>query len=276
MKASRKSRGFTLAEIMVALSILAVIMVLISQAVSMVSATWRSGIARVDNFSQARAVLNLINRDVQNIVLRPDVAAFVDAGGAPSFAFYSQVSGTQASAANSPARRLSLVQYFRNESATPPVFQRKDSGFTYATNAAASISLNQDGTLPTGSLSAADAQTLAEGIIDFKWQTLDGKADVNPHFKYKDTVAGDLTRTRAIIVSLLVIDSNAFRSADPALLAAIRGKFSGTPAGNRTYAQYWNGILKAPGFGLDLRPGLRNAIRCFERHIPLPTATSPE
>jgi len=274
----RKSKGFTLIEIMVAIAILAVIMVLISKAVSMVSATWRSGIARVDNFSQARAVLNLVNQDIQGIVLRPDVAAFVDANGDPAFAFYSQVSGTQISASDTAVRRLSLVEYSLNQSTTPPLFQRKDAGYSYSPTATNALSLNQGNKLPgLASLNPAQAQTLSEGILYFRWQTLNGKAEIGSTFQYEDTVPGDLTKTRAIIISLLVLDSNAFHTAQQSnLLSTIRGKFSATPASDHTYAQTWNGILKTPGFGSDLPPQLRNGIRTFERYIPLPSAIHQE
>ncbi|MFA7344311.1 MAG: hypothetical protein WC003_08415 [Terrimicrobiaceae bacterium] len=252
-------RAFTILELLVAVAVLALVLVFITQAIGAVSRTWRIGVARTDNFAKARVVLGLLDRDIGSAVLRRDLGAFVDEAGAPACAFYSRIGG-QAD------RRLSLVRYSLTNSTDGPVLQRADYGLDYAAN---TLTLGTTNSLP--GLRDAAGQDVAGGILRFEWQFLAADGTLQPTFHFDYDTPGSASNTRALVVSVLVLDDNALRLAQQTgKLGDLLGKFSGTPEAGQTYAQVWNAALDSPAFGQNLPEPLSAGARVFERHIALP------
>jgi prepilin-type N-terminal cleavage/methylation domain-containing protein len=257
----RHQYAFTLIELLVAICVLAIILVLFSQMISLVTATWKKGRARVDNFTLARNTLSVIERDIQSMVLRPDLAAFVDENGEPACAFYTCFPAPGGN------RNLSLIEY--RFTSTPPKMLRRDYSFNYPPTAGPTLTLSNTTHLPD--LINATEQSVADGIIGFQIQFLDGDGQFQPdgfQFDYRDPRAN--TNTRAVILSIIVIDSNAYRLVQATnTLATLLQAFSSQPETGNSYAQHWR-ELAAANFTPAVPPPVRDALRIFERRVFLP------
>lgn len=66
-----KSAGFTLTELLIAMTILAVLVLLLASFLSNVSRAWVSGEQQVETFQDGRAILDLISRDLSQAVVSP-------------------------------------------------------------------------------------------------------------------------------------------------------------------------------------------------------------
>lgn len=76
-------RGFTLLELLVAISITVLLMVLLMSMVSTASDAWRLGRARLATNSQGAAAMQAFCRDLQSVILRSSPMKSVDADGEP-------------------------------------------------------------------------------------------------------------------------------------------------------------------------------------------------
>ncbi len=261
-------RAFTLIELLVAVAVLAIILVLLAQMVSLTSKTWSAGKANADNFSQARAVLGIVDRDVRSMVLRRDLASFVDANSKPACAFYTRMP------APGHNRKLSLVAYRMDSTSGKPELLRSDLGFSY--NSASAPASPRYGVLGTLSdLTGATSQVLVDGAVRFEMQFIRADGTMGSSFEFDYNDPSSASNTRSIVFSLLVLDSSALELARstgkmPALLSA----FAGDPPAGRSYGSYWRSVLNS-GAGLSALPEpVRRGLQSFERHVILPIAVT--
>ena len=269
MKSNPSSiRAFTLVEILVSVSILSVIMIMAAQMLNISSATWKKGNARADNFTQARVILSTIERDIQAMVLRRDLAAFVDANGDPACAFYTRFP------APGGDRKLSLIQYKFDATPTEPKLLRLDSPFDYSGQA--TLTLNETEKLPNldpAANPALGSQNISEGIIAFQIQFLNANGNLTDHFSFNYQNPQDSTNTQATVISLIVLDSDAYQFAKKlGHLAPLLQSLGGTPATNQSYAQLWTSVISSPIFGSSLPAPIRAGLNVFEKRITLPAA----
>jgi len=285
----RSRKGFTLVEILVAMAVLALMMTGLATIISFVSKTWLAGINIVDNFTKARVMLNLLDRDIQQMVLRRDVAAFSDASGNPACAFYTRVQGNQGTSTTDP-RNLSLVEYSLNPASSPStssVLQRTELGLFFSSGTMA-LGYPNPPPLPTttftGTNQANQTETVGNGVIAFQWQFVDGTGTIQSNsgssnaYSYTFSNPAAPANSRAVIVSLLVMSNNAYTFAlDTNNLGNVAGCFASTTAPTgETYAQSWNAILNSPPAAYANLPApLRSpgSILVFQRYIPLPVTT---
>lgn len=268
------SRGFTLIEILAAVTVLALLMVIFTQVVGMVSDTWKKGKARIDNFSQARVALGLMDRDIQAMVLRRDVAAFVgpgrDGGGnsQAACAFYTRIPGSE----TAWDRRLSLVQYEIADPATLPRLTRKDYGLDLGTGGSPrTMQLNETGMLPDLALAQVQVQDVADGIIGFEFQFVDGNGTFQDRFIYDHDHPGALANTRAVTISLAVMDADNYKFAvKTGHLAELLEALKGDPGLGESYAEFWRNKIDSPGFIPALPQAMRGALKIFERSVYIP------
>ena len=259
----RQAAGFTLVELLVSMTILAVLVVMLAEGIATVSHTWQTGVDRVDNFSKARTILGLLDRDIQGVVLRPDVGTFLDGNGNSACAFYSRIDGTT-------NRRLSLVSYTLTTNATNSVLERASYSMDYATSL---LSLGTTNALPdVSSVSKMGTpQDVAPGVLFFQIQFLSADGTLWTNFYYDYSNPDSSFNTKGVVASLLVVDNTPLLVAQQTgTLSTLMGKFSGTPGTNQTYAQYWNGVLASTNFSQGLPKPLLSGVRVFEGHISLP------
>ena len=93
---------------MVAMVVLSIMLIGLATMLGYVTRTWLNAMGSVDNFTKARLMLSLQDRDIQMMVLRPDMAAFVNNSNAaiPACAFYTRVQGNEGTT-TADARNLS-------------------------------------------------------------------------------------------------------------------------------------------------------------------------
>jgi prepilin-type N-terminal cleavage/methylation domain-containing protein len=289
--------GFTLVELLVSMAILSILLLALAQMMNFVSNIWLNGIGAVDNFTKARVILNLLDRDIQMMVLRPDMAAFVDGAtpAQPACAFYTNVQGNS-SANPSNTRAVSLVQYslLQSPSGSPTssVLQRSNEGMDFlgasGTTPALITSLATTNLVQLGSSGSPNTtlqpEILSTGVIFFQWQFVDGTGAIqNPTssslaFVYDYTNRSASSNYRSVVVSIVVLSNSAYKLAiQTGALTTLTGNsiFSTAPPMNKTYSDVWNSELSSPNTAfLSLPAPIRTGILVFKRQIPLPTPAS--
>jgi prepilin-type N-terminal cleavage/methylation domain-containing protein len=262
MKISSR-QAFTLVEVLASVSVFAMILTMMLQVVGGASSSYKTMQARVDNIEQARVVLSLLERDVQSMVLRPDVAAFVDQDGSPACAFFTRMQGF------SGDRRLSLVQYKMDASAATPGLARLDLGRDYTKDG---VSLPIGETNRLADLKDAQPQDLTGGIVSFQCQFLNELGELQEKYEPSSSAPGALPPSRALVVSMVVLDNEShYLVTKLGKLPYLTSKFEGgAPAAQQSYAEVWNRALREPGFLADLPHSVAVGLRVFERRIALP------
>lgn len=263
MKRNQLAPGFTLIELLASMSVLVVLMTVMSQTVGMVSSGWLSGKARIDAFTQARVTLGALDRDVQRMVLRRDLAAFTDGTGANSaLAFYTRVQGVQGD------RAVSLVEYQVQTPTTEPHLVRNDYGMDFGgTN---SLTFGQKSSLPD--LSRVAPRDLAPNVVRLNWVFLDRNGTESDHFIFDYDNPDADTNTRVIRVSMLVLDSSAYSLLlkDPSGLSSLLSKTDGTPEQGESLGGYWQRLLSNSALSGTVPRPVVKSLRVFERSINIP------
>jgi len=278
----RESRlAFTLVEMLVAMLVLSLMVAGLATATSYVTGLWLSSTGAVDNFTKARVVLNLLDRDVQTMVMRRDLAAFVtNSSGNATCSFYANVPGnpgTGFSGGTYDTRSVSLVQYLLTNSTTAPTLLRYNYGVNFITNTATAAipTVGTTTTLVAPANSTLQSDPIFTGIMQFQWQFLDGTGTLQPTYSYNYTQPSAPSNSRILVISLAVVSNPAYIVANKTgNMAALAGCFSTNTPTNQTYSQVWNAFLNAPSATfLSMPEPVRKGVRVFERHIPLPITT---
>src|SRR5437764_14781154 len=112
----RSNHGFTLAELLVSIIVLALLVLFVSRLVNSAATITTLGNKRMDSDSQARQVLDRMAVDFDQMLKRSDVSYWVKAGnntepGNDQIAFFSAVPGNLASTQSSWQSNIALVAY---------------------------------------------------------------------------------------------------------------------------------------------------------------------
>ena len=129
--ASSPQRGFTLVEMLVSVTILSFMLIMMAKITGLVEMTWHQAQNRIDNYTKARSMLDLISNDLQRAVFRGDLPIFYSGSAATPVVtntglyYYSGTSTTTfepgfytrlpaASGTSTPVRDVSFVYYAIN------------------------------------------------------------------------------------------------------------------------------------------------------------------
>jgi prepilin-type N-terminal cleavage/methylation domain-containing protein len=287
-----KRAAFTLVELLVAMAVLSIMLIGMAVTLAFVARVWTAGVGTVDNLTNARMMLSLMDRDVQMMVLRRDLGAFVDSSGKRAFAFYTKVQGSP----GTDTRAVSLVQYLLNPATvtTAPVLWRTNYGMNFATASGVTAAVGATSVLPTNNTTQTDS---LNGVVQFQYQFIDGTgALLTPAytltstppstsspppgaippatipFWYDYSVPGASYNPRVVVVSMVVLNNSAYNLAvKTGTMPIVVSCFSTSSPGNQTYSQVWNAFLDSPNPAfLALPEPIREGVEVFEHHIPLP------
>ena len=278
-------RGFSLIELLVAVAVLALLIVMVSQLVQSGSAVIAGSRKDLSADAQAREVFSRFALDVAQMAKRSDLdAVFSDQGGNKKFFFYSESPGFASSTNVSP---LSLVGYRIGSNAG---LERLGKGLPWAGTGAAtfltyptSTSTNAltpstlsgawgstIGSSPAYDGTDADYHSLAPGVfrMEYCFQKKDGT-----HSLSRDTSKG-FRDVSAIILSLAVLDGDS-RKITTDLTSLAQELTSPTPAnltGNVLAAELWrdkinNSATLAADAGIP--PAAAARVRIYQRAFPL-------
>lgn len=184
MKSSARQPGFTLVEMLVAVSIMSFMLLMMVQITGLAERAWRSQQDRIDNFSKARSMVDMFTDDMQRAVFRGDLPIFGTggpsamptdtAGGnyyftSTSFAttFYTQLPGVPSSASTA-VRDVSLVSYALTAVSGGTdriVLQRSDLAVPWTSSQNILFQGDINTVLQN---SAATARTIAPGVVGFR------------------------------------------------------------------------------------------------------------
>ena len=257
-----RAQGFTLLELLVATALLAVVLTLVVQVVQYSSRAARHGQETAEAFSSARAVLDTVGRDLENAVIRDDLAAFPDTGvsskdGLSSFAFYARLPGVTS---NSNIRRVSLVRYTHDTNLT--TLMRSDMSIGWdETNR---ITFGNASNLPM--LSSVQARKLCDGVLGFDVVYIhkDGTFSKNP-----STVASPV---RAIRVTVALVDPEASMLLTRAKLSGDLVNLFATNRPNDATSNTkvsWSAALNTKNWD-GFPEAVRRRLKVYERFITLP------
>jgi hypothetical protein len=290
--------SFTLVEVLVSMAIFSIMLIAIASMLNYVAAGWLAGVNNADNFTTARTLLTVLDRDVQRMAMRRDLAAFADQTNGPAFAFYTADQGYTPTA-SSNTRSLSIVKYALVTTTTNSILQRLNYGMDYTLGSAPTtpaIGYTTNLVALTNSTFVANSpENIASGVIAFQWQFIDGSgtiltppyyltsqppyssANFPPSYTSANLPPSGPTpfwfdyiypnasyNPKMLVVSVAVVSdpTSAFLQNNSTYLPTLVADFPTTlPSGqtNQTYAQYWNGQLNSSTFGAGMPLPLRTA-----------------
>ncbi len=269
---------------MVSITILVIIILLFGQMLSIMSKAWIYGHGRANNFTKARAMLELLAQDLQSGVFRADLAAFPSGasgtGAAPPvYKFYTGRPGiplpsTPTSSLPGALRNVSIVSYSLTQKTTPTVsyaLERADYPILW-TDGATNPGFGNVSTFPQN----PNPRDTAPGVIAFEIMFIQSDGSLSTTYTSLSTggVANALP-TRAISVSLAVIDDQTIQQLSPTQLTSLNTALTNqiqTKPGISVKAN-WDAYLNGGGMAWNTYPkALGSSLATFERYILLPNA----
>ncbi|HEY0256603.1 MAG TPA: prepilin-type N-terminal cleavage/methylation domain-containing protein [Candidatus Methylacidiphilales bacterium] len=167
---SRRS-GFTLVELTVAIAILVMVGLGLTQVLSLSLQTWQLGLIRADCYTKARVVLDAATADIQRGVFRPDLKNFpASTTTPPTFTFYTRAAGISTGAG--AVRPVSLVTFqLSTASNLQGYLLRSEKTINWGTSGA-NLNVFEQAAQPVSAASAPASgppnDLLSTGIVDLE------------------------------------------------------------------------------------------------------------
>jgi prepilin-type N-terminal cleavage/methylation domain-containing protein len=272
-----QGHGFTLVEMLVAVAVLGILILILAQIFGMMNSTWLYGQGKINNFTKARAMLNMLDNDFRSAIFRPDLAAFPAAG---TVEFYTQRPGVPTDA--NAVRNISLVKYALMTGTTnglpTSTLQRFDMPVPWTGAGTATYLAFGNPTGFTSTAAGATSGTLtprdtAPGVVAFAVLFVQADGSFSTTTFTPDVAASGLPNTnptRGIGVTLAVIDDQAMRLLSPTQLSSLQSGFATTVTGSQNVKADWEHYL-ATGLAWNSYPkNLGTGIGIYEAYMPIP------
>lgn len=241
-----------------ATAILSLLFVMLGGILGTMSRTWKEGQQRANNYTKARAMLDLLARDLQGGLYRSDLVAFPSG----SVLFYTQRPGITAST----ARDISLVEYKISTTSTVSMLQRGDVGYDWSASSSSAIRFS-NAQLPTPSY-----RDTAPGIVGFKLLFIYASGLMTTAYPSPSATPTQPDPVNAIGISIAVVDDQALTQLVSAgKVETLRGALSGVITGNRSVKSDWDDYLQSGLNWGDYPKSLASGLKIFERYVYLPT-----
>ncbi len=286
MKASSsRVNSFTLVELLVAVTILSFMLLMMAHLTGMAQQLWGDQQNRIDNFTKARSMLDLIAGDLQRGIFRGDLPIF--GTGAPaatttptgdglyyftgtSFtnAFYTRRAGV--GDGTTPVRDVSLVSYALNSTSQGTdkiVLQRSDLAVPWSS--AANLSFQGDITSLI-STPPSTAREMAPGVVGFRlaFRRADGSlVDQSQYTGY--SLAVPANPVVAVDVGLAVIGSRSLALLTTNQIQKIQTALATATLSNGIKAT-WDQQVLTTAFYAPYPKSLAGGLKTFERWVACP------
>lgn len=258
-------KGFTLIEMLVAIAVLTLLMVAMSQISTAITRMVGDGKRRTDNFTKARSTMEVFMRDVKAGIFRGDIAAFKDAAGQNAICFYTGRPGI-----GSGMRNVSLVLYSLDP--TTGVLQRGALPIAWSGQQGTPEMISFGYLTQLPKFSEIVPEDMAEGVLRMEINFLDEVGGLSKSYK-----ATSPNRTRAVGITLAVIDQDTMklltnaqiaRLTDPGTAGSLPDDSAQSPG--QPLKKYWEGLIGSADFFDGYPAQLRSSLRIYERYVVLP------
>lgn len=275
-KVSAGLRSFTLIEMLVSISVFSLMLLLMAQMIQMIDSAWRTGQSRVDNFTRARALLDVAAQDIQRGVFRPDLPAFANSSGSSNSlgmmvltnsgtstnAFYTRRPGISASS----VRDVSLVVYALNVTAASAELQRGDYAVPWAAPSggwANYLAFQTNLSTSMANIPAANYYNTANGVVGFGmvFQRADGSTT--------NFYSGDSSNpVTAVGIGVAVVDTQTLQKLISAgQLLTLNSALAGALTGTNSIKADWDTKLNTASFYSAYPKQLGTGLKTFERYV---------
>jgi prepilin-type N-terminal cleavage/methylation domain-containing protein len=234
--------GFTLVEVLVSMTVLTVMVGMFGTMMLSMGQYWQDAEKRVNNFTKARAMLDLMASDIQSGVFRSELSDFPTTS---LLAFYTERPGV-----GTDPRDLSIVGYSLNGS----TLQRSCQAVAWT-----------DVAQPLSSSTTLSPQDAAAGVLDFKMLFLQSNGTLSSTYG---------TNTRAIGITLAVVDDDTLiRLTQANKVTALNTALEANASMTRSVKADWETYLNNGGMNWGIYPkGLGVGLKVFERYVYLPSS----
>jgi len=265
-----KTRGFTLLEVLVSMTIVGMLCMLLANIAGGTQKVVGETTRRLDADGQAQLVFGRMGADIAGMPRRADIPVSISLNsGTAAFTFFSEVPSVSGS------RGLSVVSYcMKNDSSSgAPVKGNKtsllraskglewtDTGFMGTAANGTPVSMSDTA---VSQLTDADYDVLASGVIrmNIGCQLKDGSIPGT-------LAAADVSRIAAIVVTLVALDESTVKVLTPEQITAIADTFGEAQSG-KLAAGDWEATARNP----DNFPGIPRhaaaALRVYQHFFPI-------
>jgi type II secretory pathway pseudopilin PulG len=279
---ARRSGAFSLVELLVAMVVLTLLVLILAQIMGLVSGSWAMGKQRMDNLTKARVFLDLIARDMQDGIFRPDLAAFLDQTGATasmsstSYAFYTKRTG-------GGTRPIALLNYKLNATSTTYSLMRGALPVAWSgpPPSFAGLTAGTVGLPELSNFTAGNYSEVASGVVAFRLYFINADTTVSPptnayswnYLPWNYSATGTGKASVAVCVTVAVLDDRTqalleTQSKMGPLSTALNGSMPATLTGS--LKDIWDSQINTAGFLSPYPEQVRTGLKVFERVIPLP------
>ncbi len=281
MRSSPSSlHSFTLIEMLVAVSVMSFMLLMMAQVTGVAEQAWRMEQNRIDNYTKARSMVDLVTDDLQRAVFRGDLPVFGTGGPTNSptttgsglyyftgtsftNAFYTRMRGVPGTA-STQVRDLSLVSYVLNatNSVDKIVLQRSDLAVPWTSDQ--NVSFQGD---ITTLLSNSTSREVAPGVVGFRlaFRCADGTMiDQSQYTGYNSA-----NPVVAVDVGLAVIGKRSLALLTTAQIQSIQAAFANATIGNGIKASWDQNVLTS-SFYSSYPKDVGGGIKTFERWVTCP------
>lgn len=281
---SRARRAFTIVELLVAISVVALLVLLISQLVGRATTMTSDGIKRMDMNGEAQFIFNRMALDFGGIVKRSDVDYYLQkSDGNDQLAFYSLTTGyypdgVTGQTATSPVcvagyrvrsnrlERLSKALIWNGVSDDTQSVSSLPAGAFPMVFAPSTLTGTWTQIAATGD--DPDYEVISDHVyrLEFRYLLKDGSVSDTPYFGTNTAVNG-LRDVSAFIVAIALLDAKSRNIVTDMSTAA---SALPDPSGADTILKEWQGKLDDADLGLPRAAA--SQVRFYERYFYLSSA----
>jgi hypothetical protein len=256
---------------MVATAVLVLIVGMMSSMLATMGQNWRNAQKRVNNFTKARAMLDMMAHDIQSGIFRSDLPAFPTTLPSGTQGFYTLRPGISTGSPGANLRYVSAVSYDLADPTDKSVLRRSDQAvlFSDASSNVASLVFGSNAAFPT-----TTPRETAPGVINFNFAFVQQDGTMTTTYN----PPGSSNPTHAIGITLAVVDDQTLQvlnnlSAGQGQITTLRSDLA-VPAGliPGSVKASWDQYLNTQITWKSYPQGLGIGFTVFERYVVLPSS----